>query len=506
MSASAKLSNRQPKPSGQEANNDPRSPRFPSRRIWSIAIGGWPLPAPHRGRRREACQHDPRRAGALKPRSFGACLSLFNRRKDTKLSATPSLAIPAEPTQATSGEEFFRTEGVYTGLGAPIPGGQIARWLLVEGPHIDSGVELFDELCWRLLGDNVPLWRGTYHVGVLHPQFRSFGLRWLRDRKIVEEYRILHGSEETDEYRLSPIRATIERGTAFRRRLDQPVPEFPLLEKIRKAGGTDYFALPLNRIFSRFPAVTWATDRPGGFSDADIAKLEDFKPALAAIAETRAERRISASLLDTYLGPQAGRRVLAGQILRAQGERMRAVIMMTDMRNFTGLSDRLPGDTVIELLDDYFDAIVSPIQENKGEVLKFMGDGVLAIFPAEDDEDFAPSSLRALAAATQGLERLAAVNQSRRERNQPELRTGIGLHLGEVIYGNVGAADRLDFTVIGPAVNLASRIEGLTKRLWRPLLTSSAFAEICPRRLVSLGFHPVRGLYQPEEVFGLPDG
>jgi adenylate cyclase len=157
------------------------------------------------------------------------------------------------------------------------------------------------------------------------------------------------------------------------------------------------------------------------------------------------------------------------------------------------------------LLDDYFDAIVSPIQENKGEVLKFMGDGVLAIFPAEDDEDFAPSSLRALAAATQGLERLAAVNQSRRERNQPELRTGIGLHLGEVIYGNVGAADRLDFTVIGPAVNLASRLEGLTKRLLRPMLFSSAFARVCPRPLVSLGFHPVRGLLEPEEVFGLSD-
>jgi adenylate cyclase len=177
--------------------------------------------------------------------------------------------------------------------------------------------------------------------------------------------------------------------------------------------------------------------------------------------------------------------------------------MMTDMRDFTGLSDRLPGDAVIELLDDYFDAIVSPIQENKGEILKFMGDGVLAIFPA--DEDFAPSSLRALAAATQGLERLAAFNQARRETERTEVRTGIGLHLGDVIYGNVGSAHRLDFTVIGPAVNLASRIEGLTKRLLRPLLTSAAFAKICPRPLVSLGFHPVRGLFQPEEVFGLPD-
>ncbi len=439
------------------------------------------------------------------PHPLGAADRVIYRRRDTELSATPALTLPVEPTPRTSGEEFFRVEGAYTGLGAPIAGGQVAHWLLVDGPHIDSGVELFDELCWRLLGDEVPLWRATFHTGTLHPQISGVGVRWWRDRKIVEEYRILHGSEETDEYRLSPIRATIERGTPFRRPLDRPVPEYPLLEKIRKAGGTDYLALPLNRTFRRFPVVSWATDRPGGFSEADIAKLDDINPALAAIAETRAVRRISTSLLDTYLGPQAGRRILAGQILRAQGERMRAVIMMTDMRNFTGWSDRLPGDAVIELLDDYFDAIVSPIQQNKGEILKFMGDGVLAIFPADDDEDFAPSSLRALEAATQGLERLAAVNQARRENELSEVRTGIGLHLGEVIYGNVGAADRLDFTVIGPAVNLASRIEGLTKRLLRPLLTSSAFAEICPRPLVSLGFHPVRGLNQPEEVFGLPD-
>jgi len=197
------------------------------------------------------------------------CRSPLNRRKDANLSATPSLAVTAEPGPRTSGEEFFRTEGASTGLGEPIPGGQIARWLLVEGPHIDSGVELFDELCWRLLGDNVPLWRATFHVGVLHPQIRGIGVRWLRDRKIVEQYSILHGSDETDEYRLSPIRATIEQGTPFRRRLDRPVPEFPLLERIRRAGATDYFALPLNRVFQRFPAVTWATDRPGGFADAD---------------------------------------------------------------------------------------------------------------------------------------------------------------------------------------------------------------------------------------------
>ena len=413
------------------------------------------------------------------------------------------LDIPPDTT--TTGEEFFRTEGAYAGLGAAIPGGQIARWILGEGPQIDSHVELIDELCWRLVGDGVPLWRATLYAGTLHPLIRGIGARWLRELKLVEDFRILHGSGETDEYMRSPIRATIERGTPFRRRLDAEISEYPLLEKLRKAGATDYFTLALNRTFQQFPVVSWATDRPRGFRDADIAALEDINPALAAIVDTRVVRRISTNLLDTYFGPQAGRRILAGQIRQGEGERLRAVVMMTDLRDFTGLSDRLSGDEVITLLDDYFDALATPIQERTGEVLKFMGDGMLAIFPAEDDDDFSTSSVRALEAATEGLERLDAVNKVRRAAGRSELRTGIGLHLGEVIFGNVGAPGRLDFTVIGPAVNLASRIEDLTKRLHRPILVSSAFARICPRPLVSLGFQPVRGLGEPEEIFGLPE-
>ena len=415
------------------------------------------------------------------------------------------MPLDLPPDTTTSGEEFFRTEGTYTGLGAPIPGGRIDRWILGEGPHIDSHVEFFDELCWRLLGEGVSVRRATLNAGTLHPLIRGIGARWLRDLNVIEDFRILHGSEATDEYLHSPIRATIERGTPFRRRLDAEIPEYPLLEKLRKAGATEYFALALNRTFKTYPVVTWATDRPRGFSDADITALEDINPALAAIVETRVVRRISANLLDTYFGPEAGRRILAGQIRRAEGERLRAVVMMTDMRGFTALSDRLPGDEVITLLDDYFDALATPIQERNGEVLKFMGDGMLAIFPAADDDDFSTSSVRALEAATEGLERLDAVNNARRSTGRSELRTGIGLHLGEVIFGNVGAPGRLDFTVIGPAVNLASRLEDLTKRLSRPMLFSSAFARVCPRPLVSLGFHPVRGLLEPEEVFGLPE-
>jgi len=415
------------------------------------------------------------------------------------------MPLDLPPDTTTSGEEFFRTEGTYTGLGAPIPGGRIDRWILGEGPHIDSHVEFFDELCWRLLGEGVSVRRATLNAGTLHPLIRGIGARWLRDLNVIEDFRILHGSEATDEYLHSPIRATIERGTPFRRRLDAEIPEYPLLEKLRKAGATEYFALALNRTFKTYPVVTWATDRPRGFSDADITALEDINPALAAIVETRVVRRISANLLDTYFGPEAGRRILAGQIRRAEGERLRAVVMMTDMRGFTALSDRLPGDEVITLLDDYFDALATPIQERNGEVLKFMGDGMLAIFPAADDDDFSASSVRALEAATEGLERLDAVNNARRSTGRSELRTGIGLHLGEVIYGNVGTVGRLDFTVIGPAVNLASRLEELTKRLLRPMLFSADFARVCPRPLVSLGFQPVRGLIFPEEVFGLPE-
>ena len=260
-----------------------------------------------------------------------------------------SMPLDFPPDTTLSGEEFFRTEGAYTSLGAPIPGGQVGRWILREGPHIDNDVEMFDELCWRLVGDGLPLFRATLHMGTLHPQIRGLGVRWLRPLKVVEEYRILQGNEATDEYLRSPIRATIERGTPFRRRLTEDTLEYPLLSKLRDFGVTDYFALALNRTFRRFPVVTWATDRPSGFSDADIAALEELNPALAAIVEPRAIRRVTENLLDTYLGPQAGRRVLAGQIQRAQGEQLRAVIMMADMRGFTALSDRLPAAEVIEL-------------------------------------------------------------------------------------------------------------------------------------------------------------
>jgi adenylate cyclase len=414
------------------------------------------------------------------------------------------VADVAEPKPAPV-ESFFHVARTQETRGEPIAGGGIARWILGDGIRTTDEVRFFDELCWRLVGAGVPLWRATLHYGTLHPLIRGFATRWWRERRVTEEIHIAHGADATTEYLQSPVRGPIERGEPFGRRLEGTHPDYPLLDEIRRAGGTEYLALPLNRIYSRYPVVTWATDRPGGFADEHHAALAEVTPALAAVVEARAVRRLSTNLLDTYLGPQAGRRVLAGQILRGQGESLHAVIMATDLRGFTALSDRLSGNEMVALLDDYFEAVASPIHERYGEVLKFIGDGVLAIFPTGDEGDFTSTTVRALDAARAGLARLDTINAVRRSDGRAEILIGIGLHLGEVIYGNVGAADRLDFTVIGPAVNLAARLEGLTKRVMRPLVTSSTFAAACPRPLASLGFHPVRGFSEPEEVFGLPD-
>jgi adenylate cyclase len=402
-------------------------------------------------------------------------------------------------------DSLFRVAGIHPSAGLPVAGGEVARWLLERVPGIAREVEFFDELCWRLVGDGVRLWRATLHFGTLHPQIGGLAVRWWRDRKITEEIHIAHGADATDEYLKSPIRGVIEHGIPFRRRLDTDSDAYPLLRDIRAAGGAEYLALPLNPVFRRYPVATWTTDHAGGFDDAEVTATEAVIPPLAAIVEARALRRINADLLDTYLGPAAAQRVLAGQVLRGQGEVLNAVIMAADLRGFTALSDRLDAHEMIALLDDYFETITSSIHERRGEVLKFIGDGVLAIFPTGDEGDFTSVSVRALAAATTGLAQLDRINEVRRRDGQAEIRIGIGLHLGEVIYGNVGGRDRLDFTAIGPAVNLAARLEGLTKRLMRPLVVSQAFAAACPARLVSLGFHPVRGFSEPEEVFGLPE-
>lgn len=412
-------------------------------------------------------------------------------------------------------KDFFRIEGEFAGRGVPVIETDIPRWILTEGRALLREAEFFDELCWRLVGQGVALWRATLHVGTLHPEIRGLGCRWWRERRVTEEFVIAHGSGLSKDYLESPIRATVEHGTPVRRRLDQEPIEFPLLAQLRAKGATDYVAAPLNPNYhrniqpphaeaQRYPVVTWATDRAGGFGEDDLALLEAICPALAAVVESRTMRRIAKNLIQIYLGREVGQRIFYGQIQRGQSERMRAVVMASDLRSFTRLSDRLPSETVIRLLDDYFEHVAAPVHRAGGEILKFIGDGVLAMFPTTDGGE-AEATRKGLAVAREIVARLETYNAACRRNGPTQIRAGFGLHLGDLMYGNVGAPDRLDFTAIGPSVNLAFRLEGLTKRLDRPILASSAFAAACPAPLVSLGFQPVRGLVEPQELFGLPD-
>ncbi|HUZ73759.1 MAG TPA: adenylate/guanylate cyclase domain-containing protein [Stellaceae bacterium] len=414
-----------------------------------------------------------------------------------------SLTADPQPTAADS-DSLFSWEAHYRCHGRPIVGDDVVHWLLTDGHRTKDNAELADKYCWRLIGEGIPLWRATLSLSTLHPQFLGYGLRWWRDREFVEEVHIRHGAGLSSDYLDSPMRPAMERGETVRYRLDEPAAaRFPLLVALRAAGGTDYLACPLTFLGRRHQVVTWTTDRPGGFTDAHVAEIKKSLPALGVVVEAKAMRKVMANVLDTYLGRTIGRHILNGEIRRSEGQHVRGMLLATDLRGFTALSDRLPSGELIALLDEYFDAVTSPIEAHGGEVLKFVGDGVLAFFElgAAAERDTARA---ALAAAEEALARLEAINLQRLDANQPAIRIGVGLHVGTVTYGNVGAADRLDFTVIGPAVNLACRLESLTKRLDRPLVMSHEFAKICALPLVSLGFHPVRGLSEPEEVFGLP--
>jgi adenylate cyclase len=389
-------------------------------------------------------------------------------------------------------------------MDTPDRAADIIRWILTDGRASPTPARFVNALCMRLLEAGAPLWRATIYAATLHPQIRGFGWRWWANRRVTEEVRVVQGTERTEDYLTSPLRGVIERGEPLRRRLDGAASGYPLLEEFRAEGCTDYVAAPLNRLGQRFPVVSWATARPGGFAAADLALFEEIRPALASVIEAIVLYRTARGLFSIYHGRHVGDRIFDGQILRGHFEPLHAVIMATDLRDFTGISDRLPGEDVIGVLDEYFEHVAACVHKGGGHILKFIGDGVLAIFGTEGGRDDAVAAT-ALAAARAIVARLAARNADPNLGGREQLRAGIGLHLGTVMYGNVGSPDRLDFTAIGPAVNLAFRLEGLTKQLHRPVLASSEFAAVSAEALHSLGRQPIRGLSEFEEVFGLSE-
>jgi adenylate cyclase len=376
----------------------------------------------------------------------------------------------------------------------------VVDWLIDGARSAPQPQHVLTQLSERLVACGIPLWRVAVFVRTLHPNVMGRRFLWRPDAE-VELTEAPFELLETEYFRDSPIARVYQTGVAIRRKLADPdCPEdFPVLADLRAEAVTDYLASPLVFTDGAVHAVTCTTRQPGGFTDEEIAGIEAVITPLARVAEIRSLRRMASTLLDTYVGHVAGERILAGHIRRGDIEEIHAGIWLSDMRGFTALADGLPPRVLIDLLNRYFDCQVPVILEHGAEVLKFMGDGLLAIFAIAGDET--KVCKRALAAARQAQTNIAALASSA----MPGLRFGLALHIGDVLYGNIGSGNRLDFTCIGPAVNFAARIEKLTGQLGRTILASGEFARHCPGEFSALGEFTLPGFSAAQSVFGLED-
>lgn len=391
---------------------------------------------------------------------------------------------------------------------------EIIDWAVSQGLEGRPETELLPALCARLAEAGISLLRANVYQPTLHPMIGGHIFVWWKGARQAEEQSWNRVAVDPAT-RANPSlfeRMIMADDLRLRRRLDDSdLTELPLLQEFRAKGGTDYLALqsrfgaahvvgPVDRILT-----SWVSDAPGGFSDEDLAALEQIAPVLALAAKDASNLRIAKTVLGTYLGYDAGLRVLEGNVVRGQGDSIRAALWSCDLQGFTKLADQLSRDDLMALMDDYFDAMVTTVHEAGGQVLKFMGDGFLATFSPGSDADCCAASLRA---AELALVRVAELTARRQKAGQPVSRFYIALHLGEVLYGNIGAQDRLDFTVVGPAVNEVARIEAMCRSLDQSLVISQAFAEVAraadpESRLVSLGRYALRGVTRPQELFTL---
>ena len=382
------------------------------------------------------------------------------------------------------------------------------RWLLREGRTQPTGRELMRGLGAELAAGGFPLMRMMLAKPTLHPQIASIAYRWSRAKPVVEAFTREHDIWQSEQYLRSPMALIYAGEPMIRRRLFGPNLrlDFPILEDLVAEGGTDYAIFGLRRGDGRLlAAISIATDVPGGFTDDQLTGFQSLLPLISLVVEAIETRLMAKSLLEIYLGADAGRRVIGGLIRRGESVTIAAAIWQCDLRDFTAMSNQLPRDEVLAILNDYFDAVTRPVMAHGGEILKFIGDAVLAIFPMKDDLDRDEKCRTALQAAQEALDALRDVNELRASAGKAPLNIGIGLHAGSVSYGNIGSQTRLDFTVIGPAVNLAARITGLCRPLNQSLLASKAFASPCGSQLVPLGHYPMHGFDQPQEVYGLPE-
>ena len=382
---------------------------------------------------------------------------------------------------------------------------QVVWWINQHGRRLNRPGEFATGLSLALEAAGAPIDRLRLAAKTIHPQISAWSVTWTSTSGATSTFQAQHGLELTDAFIGSPIEWVYRHGRVFRRHLaDLNDSDHTILHELAAEGYTDYACFPVYFSIGLRSQIIVSTRRAGGFTDDDMAKFEALIPHLSPSVELIATRRVMIGLLDTYVGPRTSARVLDGQIKRGDGEIIDAALWFSDVRDFTRLTETLPSHEVLGMLNAYFGLVSDAVTVRGGEILRFIGDAMLIVFPAERSGKTSACQ-NALDSALDAFTALDVLNSRRRRASLPEITFGLGLHVGEVIYGNVGAPERLDFTVMGPAVNRTARLESLTKLLGRPLLMSRRFAEKVSQPTVSLGRHEMKGVEKPQEVYGLAD-
>ena len=390
---------------------------------------------------------------------------------------------------------------------------QITDWLVEQSLGEPEIVELFEGVCKRLRAIGVPVSRAMLMWSTLHPLFRAESVLWVKGEQ-AELGQFRHQDIVTEQWLRSPMHHMLKEDlSVLRRKLTGPdaMLDFGITKDLAEEGYTDYLVMQ-TELFSRAAYsnrerrgifVTWASDRPGGFIDDDLSALQRIQRRLAIACKTVIQSRISRNIAEAYLGRETGQRVLNGSIRLGDGEHTRALVWYSDLRNSTRLAETMPSETFLELLNVYFECSARPAIAAGGEVLAFVGDAVLAIFPIENEKELSAITRRVTAALNESLVMADRVNAERVAKNQEPIRYGIALNVGTVMYGNIGVPERLAFSAIGPTVIEVARIEKLTKTVGARVLATQQIASIDPPLWRSMGAHRLEGVGEPQELFEL---
>jgi len=391
----------------------------------------------------------------------------------------------------------------------------LIEWIVAKGLEGAGQEELLDGFCTRLVDQGVPLMRFHAAQSTLHPVYGGMGYSWYQG-KGGESEKFANTDTPSEVWQRSPLYALLHEDLEeLRVRLvDQNEPSrFPLLNELRESGATDYYATGVS--FERSEHVrlheqkkigdgvlmSWTSDAPTGFDDSDLGKIQTALPHLGLALKSAKNQTMAKDLMRVYLGRDAGRRVLSGEIRRGSLQQIDAVIWNFDLEGFTNLSEDLPGHEIIDMLNDYLAVAVSVVHDSGGNILKFMGDGLMAMFDVGEIDEDARAALKAVPLLQS---RMAELNAQRQSDGLPVANFTLALHSGEILYGNIGSETRLDFTVIGPAVNQAARIAGMHRSLGQRILISDDVAQAarpCAQDLISVGRYMLRGVAEPKELF-----